>query len=91
MGDREFEVVIASTGQTLTVPAGRTILEVLHEHGIMVENLCREGICGTCITKVIEGIPDHRDQVLDNTEKAQNGLITVCCSRALSRKLILDL
>ncbi len=90
-GDREFEVVIASTGQTLSVPAGRTILEVLLEHGVLVENLCREGICGTCITKVIEGVPDHRDQVLDDAEKAQNRLITVCCSRARGRKLVLDL
>jgi vanillate O-demethylase ferredoxin subunit len=90
-GDQPFEVVIASTGQTMVVPVGRTILEVLRDHGIIVESLCREGICGTCITKVLDGTPDHRDLVLDDTEKSENKLITVCCSRAQSTKLVLDL
>lgn len=90
-GDSAFEIVIASTGQTLIVPPGRTILEVLHDNGILVENMCREGICGTCITRVLEGVPDHRDQVLDASEKAQNRLITVCCSRAKTKRLVLDL
>jgi len=90
-GDCAFEIVIASTGQTLIVPLGRTILDVLNDNGILVENMCREGICGTCITKVLEGVPDHRDQVLDASEKAQNKLITVCCSRARTAKLVLDL
>lgn len=91
LSDQPFEIVIASTAQTILVPPGRTILEALGDHGIIVHSLCREGICGTCITKVLEGIPDHRDSVLDDLEKSQNKLITVCCSRALTQRLVLDL
>lgn len=90
-GDQAFDVVVASTGQTIVVPAGRTILEALRDHGIIVQSLCQEGICGTCITKVLEGIPDHRDSVLDDLEQSQNKLITVCCSRSRTPRLVLDL
>jgi vanillate O-demethylase ferredoxin subunit len=89
--DTAFEVVLVSTGRTFVIPPGRSILEVLRDHGIIVESLCQEGICGTCITKVLEGVPDHRDSVLDETEKLQNKLIAVCCSRARTSRLVLDL
>jgi vanillate O-demethylase ferredoxin subunit len=90
-GDTAFEVVLASTGRTFVVQPGRSILEVLRDHGIIVESLCQEGICGTCITKVLEGVPDHRDSVLDDMEKSQNKLIAVCCSRSRSPRLVLEL
>lgn len=86
-----FEVVIASTGQVMIVPLGRTVLEVLRDHGIIIESFCEEGICGTCIIGVLEGIPDHRDLVLGDIEKSKNNLMAVCCSRALSARLVLDL
>lgn len=89
--DRGFDVEIASTGQVMYVAPDRTILSVLREHGVEVESLCQGGICGTCVTGVLAGIPDHRDQVLDDTEKSSNKAITVCCSRAISDRLVLDL
>ena len=89
--DQGLEVVIQSTGAVLQVPADKTILEVLTDHGIEVESLCEEGYCGTCITDVVEGEPDHRDIVLTDEEKESNKLMTVCCSRALSKRLVLDL
>lgn len=89
--DRAFEIEIASSGRVFVVPADRSILEVLHANGIAIESLCREGICGTCITGVVGGLPDHRDHVLGAGEKAANDRIALCCSRALSDRLVLDL
>ena len=87
----EFEVEVASTGQVFPVPTDKTILQVLEENNIDVDCLCTEGICGTCITGVLEGIPDHRDIVLDDDEKAANDQMTICCSRSLTPRLKLDL
>ncbi|MHC8510125.1 MAG: PDR/VanB family oxidoreductase [Rhodospirillales bacterium] len=88
---RGFEVEIASSGAVFQVPEDKSIAAVLRENGVEVDTLCEDGICGTCITAVLEGEPDHRDSVLDNAEKAAGKLITVCCSRAKSARLKLDL
>ena len=84
-------VVCARSGRTLTVPAGRSILNVLDENGVRVRRSCRQGICGTCITTVLEGLPDHRDKVLTAAQRAANDRMTVCVSRALTPRLALDL
>jgi vanillate O-demethylase ferredoxin subunit len=89
--DQAFEVVLAKTGVTLTVDPGETILQVLLQNDVDVAYSCEEGTCGTCVTKVLEGVPDHRDVVLDATERASNQSITVCCSRAKTPRLVLDL
>jgi len=86
-----FEVEIASTGAVYQVPPGKTVLEVLRDMGHDVDSSCEEGLCGTCIVDVLEGEPDHRDLVLDDEEKKSNKLMTVCCSRAKSARLKLDL
>lgn len=89
--DGAFQIELARSGRVLNVPAGRTILDVLQEAGLELDYMCREGVCGTCLTDVLEGLPDHRDLVLDDDEKAANTSIAICCSRALSSKLKLDL
>lgn len=86
-----FEVEIASSGAVYQVPPDKSILDVLLENGHDVDSSCEEGLCGTCIVDVLEGEPDHRDFVLDDEEKESNQLITVCCSRAKSGRLKLDL
>jgi len=86
-----FEVEIASTGAVYQVPPDKTVLEVLRDMGHDVDSSCEEGLCGTCIVDVLEGEPDHRDLVLDDEEKKSNKLMTVCCSRAKSARLKLDL
>lgn len=86
-----FEVEIASSGRVFQIPADKSILEVLEAHGLEVPSLCTEGLCGTCITGVLEGEPDHRDVILDDEEKAGNTLMTICCSRAKGGRLKLDL
>ncbi len=89
--DQPFEVKLASSGQCYTIPADRSIVEVLAGHGIVIPMVCEEGICGTCITRVLEGVPDHRDQYFTPEEQAENNQFTPCCSRARSATLVLDL
>ncbi|MGI4860940.1 MAG: cytochrome P450/oxidoreductase [Janthinobacterium lividum] len=86
-----FDVVAARSGMTLHVPCDKTILEVLTDAGINVPSSCHSGVCSTCMTGVIDGIPEHRDMVLSAEERNENRLITVCCSRSKTRQLVLDI
>jgi tetrachlorobenzoquinone reductase len=86
-----FEVRLARSGRTIPVIAGKTILDALLDAGVNVSFACREGVCGTCETRVIEGEPDHRDMILTDEEKAANKQIMVCCSGSNSPVLVLDL
>ena len=86
-----FEVELASSGQVFQIPAERTVFEVLDEAGIEIESSCEQGVCGTCITRVLEGTPEHRDKFLTVAEHAANNCFTPCCSRAKSSRLVLDL
>ncbi|GGY59827.1 PDR/VanB family oxidoreductase [Pseudoduganella albidiflava] len=86
-----FDVRIASSGTTYTIPAGRTVVQVLADHGIDVPVSCEQGVCGTCLTRVLEGIPEHRDLYQTEEEQAANDHFTPCCSRAKSALLVLDL
>ncbi len=89
--DGDFEVELALTGETLTVPPDRSILEVVEDAGVFVLSSCREGTCGTCETPVLEGEVDHRDSILTPTEQADNAVMYICVSRAACPRLVLDL
>lgn len=86
-----FEVQIASSGAVYTIPPGMSVIEALEEQGVEIPYSCEQGICGTCVTRVLEGIPDHRDLFLSDQEKAENGQFMPCCSRARSPRLVLDI
>ncbi len=86
-----FTVELAQSGKVIEVPPGSTILEALNAAGIDAMFSCQEGVCGACITTVISGIPDHRDTVLTDRERANNDRITICCSGSKSPRLVLDL
>lgn len=88
--DVPFEVGIASSGQVLTVPPGRSVTQVLEESGVVIPVSCEQGVCGTCITRVLEGAIEHRDQYFTDEEKAANDQFTPCCSRGRGT-LVLDL
>jgi vanillate O-demethylase ferredoxin subunit len=75
----------------VTVPPGRSITAVLAEQGVMVPVACEQGVCGTCVTRVLDGQPEHRDVYLTDEERAEERLFTPCCSRARSAVLVLDL
>ncbi len=86
-----FEVVAARSNKTVQVAEGQTILDALAQVGIKIDISCEQGVCGTCMCEVLEGEPDHRDVYLTDEEKAANDQILVCCSRAKTNKLVLDI
>lgn len=86
-----FTVVAEQSGKTVVVAEGQSIYQALADAGIKVEISCEQGVCGTCILDVLEGVPDHRDHFLTDQEKADNDQIAVCCSRSKSEVLVLDI
>lgn len=89
--DKTVEVVCAASGKALTVPPGRSILTAAEDAGIQVPASCRSGLCGSCETAVLEGVPDHRDEILSDTDRAAGDRMFVCVSRSLTPRLVLDL
>jgi ferredoxin-NADP reductase len=89
--DRPFEVICRTSGKRLHVPSDKSLLEVLREAGIKVDSSCREGVCGTCETRVLSGTPCHRDSVLSEDERAEGDYMMVCVSRAKGDLLELDI
>jgi vanillate O-demethylase ferredoxin subunit len=90
-GDGSFEVKVASSGRSYTVAADQTVVQALAAHGIEILTSCEQGVCGTCITRVLEGECDHRDLYFTDEEKAKHDQFTPCCSRAKTSVLVLDL
>jgi tetrachlorobenzoquinone reductase len=86
-----FEVKLARSNRTIAVEPGKTILDAVLDAGVSANYSCSEGVCGTCETRVIEGIPDHRDLFLSPEEQAANKTIMICCSGSKSGTLVLDL
>jgi len=91
-GPREaFVVRLARTGGEYEIPAELSIVKALAKHGITIETSCEQGVCGTCLTGVLEGEIDHRDVFLTDEERACGDRITPCVSRCKSAVLVLDL
>lgn len=86
-----FTVTLSRSGKTFDVPAGKSILDCLIDLHVEPPFSCREGVCGTCEVRVLEGVPDHRDLVLTDAERAAGDRMMVCCSGAKSPRLVLDL
>ena len=87
-----FTLVLARSGKEFVVPEEMTILQVIENNkAAKVECLCREGVCGTCETAILEGEADHRDQYFSDEERASQQSMLICCSRAKGKRLVLDL
>ena len=89
--EQAFMVKIKSTGQEVEVPAGTTVVQALAALGVNILVSCEQGFCGSCLTPVLDGIPDHRDQFMLPEEQMRNDAFTPCCSRALTACLVLDI
>ncbi|MFI9531812.1 PDR/VanB family oxidoreductase [Nocardia fusca] len=89
-GDTAFTVEL-DTGESFEIPADRSILSVLEDNGVDVFKSCEEGICGSCVSKVLEGEPEHRDNCLSVADKAAGDQIALCVSRSKSPKLVIEL
>lgn len=89
--DDSFEVKVASSGRVVRVGKDVTVTQALASAGIEVPTSCEQGVCGTCLTRVLEGEPDHRDMYLSPDEQSANDQFLPCCSRSKSPRLVLDL
>ena len=90
-GDKAFEVVVASSGAVIPVAADQTVIGALAACGIEVMTSCEQGVCGTCVTRIVEGVPEHRDCYFTDDEHAKGDQFTPCCSRSKTERLVLDL
>jgi cytochrome P450/ferredoxin-NADP reductase len=86
-----FDVYLAQSELTLTIPPDRSILSVVEDAGVEVLYSCSEGTCGTCETGVLQGVPDHRDSVLDEEEQQAGDRMMICVSRSCTSRLVLDI
>lgn len=86
-----FQVKLASSGRVIEVRPDQTVVQALAACGVDVPVSCEQGVCGTCLTRVLEGTPDHKDLYLTEEEQALNDQFTPCCSRARTPLLVLDL
>lgn len=89
--DASFEIKLVSSGRIIRVPKDQTVTQALSAAGVEVQTACEQGVCGTCLTRVLEGVPDHKDMYLTPQEQAANDQFTPCCSRAKTTRLVLDL
>jgi tetrachlorobenzoquinone reductase len=87
----EYEAVLARSGMTLRITPEKSLLDTLLDAGVNVDFSCMEGICGSCRVTVKEGLPDHRDHVLTDEERARNDTALVCCCGSRTQRLVLDL
>ena len=85
-----FDEAVNSTGLTYTDRKGN-VVQALAACGIEIQTSCEQGVCGTCLTRVLDGVPDHKDLYLTPEEHAANDQFLPCCSRAQSARLVLDL
>jgi ferredoxin-NADP reductase len=90
-GDRPIEVVAKASNRTVLVPSDKSILECLIEAGLDPLFDCKRGECGACVTTVVEGLPDHRDYILDDATRSSGTSMCICVSRARGDKLVLDI
>ena len=86
-----YTVKLARDGRSVPIAPGRSILDALIGIGLNPPHSCREGTCGSCEARVVEGTPDHRDEVLTDAEQAEGKRMMICCSGSKSPLLVLDL
>jgi len=89
--DGPFEIELKSSGRVIKVDADRSAADALRDSGVDIAVSCEQGVCGTCVTRVLGGLPDHRDLYLTDAEHEQNDCFTPCCSRARTPRLVLEL
>ncbi|WP_338693742.1 PDR/VanB family oxidoreductase [Streptomyces sp. Q6] len=86
-----FEVELRRTGSTVTVEPGVSVLHAVRRAGVDLLSSCEQGTCGTCLTPVLEGVPDHRDALLAEHERAANDCMFPCVSRSCGDRIVLDI
>jgi ferredoxin-NADP reductase len=88
--DQGFEVHAVRSNRMIPIASDQTVLQGLAAAGIDVPRSCEQGVCGTCLTRVLGGEPLHRDLFLSAAQRASNDWMLPCCSRARTPVLVLD-
>lgn len=91
LNDHAFTIEVKGYDRPIEVSAHETVATALQAHGFDIPLSCEQGICGTCMLKVVDGIPEHRDVFMTDEEHAENNMFTPCCSRAKSEKLVIEI
>ncbi|HEY2220701.1 PDR/VanB family oxidoreductase [Actinomycetospora sp.] len=89
--DAPFTVELTRTGTSVTVTPALSVLEAARQAGATTLSSCEKGTCGTCETTVLDGVPDHRDSILADHERAAGDCMFPCVSRSCTDRLVLDL
>ena len=87
--EHAFELILQRSQMRLPVAPGESMADVLQLAGVPLKTLCEQGVCGTCVTRWLDGEPDHRDSCLSAAEQVTH--VAVCCARSHSATLTLDL
>lgn len=87
----DFHVQIGRDGRLIPVGKSESVLDALHANGVSIPVSCSIGVCGTCVTRVIEGTPDHWDTFLTAEEQELNNQFCPCVSRSNSNVLVIDI
>ncbi|WP_153139376.1 PDR/VanB family oxidoreductase [Paraburkholderia agricolaris] len=88
-GDQPFEIELARSGERFHIGRDETIAQVLLDAGVDIMTSCEQGVCGTCVTTYLDGEPEHRDFCLNRRERETR--VALCCARAKTATLVLDL
>lgn len=83
-----FEAILKRSNKRVSVPSDITLMQALESAGVALPSACQDGVCGSCVTRVIQGEPLHRDSL---TAPDCTDSLMPCVSRALSPELVLDI
>jgi CDP-4-dehydro-6-deoxyglucose reductase len=85
-----YQITIQPSGHVLSAQSGETVLQAALREGFPLPYGCRNGACGTCKGKIIQGTVDfgsHNEDTLTELEK-RAGMALFCCASPLSDLVI---
>lgn len=85
-----FQTTILPSGHSFPAEERETILDAALKHGYILPYSCRDGVCGECKGKILQGEVDHgryQAGALTDEEKAA-GMALFCCARPRSNLVI---
>ncbi len=80
-----YQVTLKPSGHTYETAGDATLLQSALDAGLTLPYGCRDGACGTCKARLIEGSVDHgkaQEQALPAAERHDH--VLTCCAKALS-------
>jgi ferredoxin-NADP reductase len=75
-------VVFMHSGKVCQVSSGSTLLELAEKNGVQIPYGCRQGLCGTCATRVLSGNVQMDVEAGLTAEQKNAGYVLPCVSRA---------